>query len=128
MGRFRYCFDPLFLAGSAAYGLNRWILKPRLHSPFLRNWFNDLLLVPCAMPVVLWIFRRCRLRFNDHPPGALELAWILLVWSALFEWIGPKFVPRATADWRDVLMYWAGGIVAWALWNRTRWRPSPDEL
>lgn len=115
---FRYLADPLFLVGSGFYLLNRCLLRPHLHSVFLRSWFNDLLLAPCALPVLFWLFRRLDLRQVDDPPSLTELSWILLVWSFLFEWLGPKFVPRATADWRDVLMYWIGGLCAWFFWNR----------
>jgi hypothetical protein len=116
--RFRYCFDPLFVAACGCYTLNRWVLRPRLSSPFLRNWFNDLLLIPCALPLVLWIFRRCGMRDTDCPPGLRELLWILAVWSVLFEWIGPHWIPWTTADLWDVLMYWAGGLISWGIWNR----------
>jgi hypothetical protein len=86
-------------------------------SSFLRFWFNDLLLVPCAVPVVFWLFRLLHLRENDDPPALFDLAWILIVWSILFEWLGPKITTRATGDWRDVLMYWSGGMFAWLFWR-----------
>jgi hypothetical protein len=97
--------------------VNRWIVIPRTHSRFLRSWFDDLLLVPCALPVALWLFRRLRLRANDNAPRLWEFVWITALWSLLFEWIGPKFVPHTTADWRDVIAYFSGGIVAWLFWQ-----------
>ena len=120
---FGYLTDPLFLVCCGLYGLNRWVLKPHLHLVFLRSWFNDLLLVPCAVPIVFWLFRRMDLRRVDDPPRLSELCWILVVWSLLFEWIGPSLVARATSDWRDVIMYWMGGLFAWGFWRlrlRTR--------
>ena|SRR5436190_9835656 len=125
---FRYLADPLFLVCCGLYVLNRWLLKPHLHFVFLRSWFNDLLLVPCALPIVFWLFRRMDLRRMDDPPKLIEVGWILVVWSVLFEWIGPKFVARATGDWRDVLMYCGGGLFAWGFW-RLRFRTGfGDEL
>jgi hypothetical protein len=126
--RFRYLSDPLFLIGCSLYALNRWLLKPHLSSTFLRFWFNDLLLIPCALPVALWLFRMLGLRDGDEPPSFLDLTWILVVWSLLFEWIGPKFIPRTTADWRDVIMYWMGGICAWLFWQFYRRPVFADEL
>jgi len=127
--RFRYLIDPLFLICCGCYALNRWLLKPHVHSEFLQFWFNDFLLMPCALPVVLWLFRWLRLRENDEPPTLPELAWILVVWSLLFEWIGPKFVARATGDWRDVVMYWSGGLLAWIFWRiNSAERAITDEL
>jgi hypothetical protein len=119
VAQFRYLRDPLFMAGSGAYALNRFLLKPNFHSPFLHNWFNDLLLVPCAIPVVLWLFRIFDLRLSDDAPAAFDLIWILTVWSLLFEWVGPRFVRSSVADWRDVVMYWVGGVAAWLFW---RWQ------
>ncbi len=110
--------DPVFLAACLSYAINRWILKPRLHSPFLQNWLNDLLLAPCAFPVLFWLFRVLKVRPESSPPSAWEMVWILTVWSLLFEWIGPKFLPWTTGDWRDVVMYWAGGLAAWLYWRR----------
>lgn len=126
--RFRYFLDPLFLIGCACYAINRWLLKPRVHSEFLQYWFNDFLLIPCALPVVLWLFRWLRLRGQDDPPRLGELAWILTVWSVLFEWAGPKFVSRATGDWRDVVMYWTGGLLAWTFWRINSATGLSDEL
>lgn len=126
--RFRYLADPLFLLCCACYAVNRWILIPRMHSRFLRFWFDDLLLVPCALPVALWVFRRLHLRDHDAPPALLEFIWITAVWSLLFEWIGPKFIPHSTGDWRDVIAYWAGGLVAWLFWHFNRQRALIHEL
>ncbi len=124
--RFRYFGDPLFLLCCACYGVNRWLLKPLVESDFLRFWFNDLLLAPCAIPIVLWLFRSLGLRDQDAAPSWVEVFWILAVWSLLFEWIGPRFVAHATADRLDVLMYWIGGVGAWIFWRRNSpWAATP---
>jgi hypothetical protein len=117
MQRFLYLRDPLFLAASSLYTLNRAFLKPHFASPFLRNWFNDLLLIPCALPVLLWFYRKLNLRQQDDFPGFWETTSILVFWSLLFEWIGPKFIQHAVGDWRDVAMYWLGGLIAWLFWK-----------
>lgn len=121
-GRFRYLRDPLCVTSWCAYACNRWLVKPRLPAGegFLRGHFNDLLLVPSALPLLLWLHRKLSLRRTDAPPSFGETAVHLLVWSLYFELVGPAFYARATADWRDVLAYWAGGVIAWAFWNRPR--------
>ena len=117
MKGFAFARDGLFLAGCTAYAVNRWLLKPHLASPFLHSHFNDLWLAPCALPLLLWVHRRLGLR-GDDPPTLMEIAGHLLLWSLLFEWIGPKLFVRATGDWRDVVCYWAGGLAAWLWWRR----------
>ena len=125
---FRYLRDPLFLICCASYCVNRLFLKPQFDSPFLRFWLNDLLLVSCALPVTLWIFRALNLRSHDRPPTVAELSWILIAWAVLFEWIGPKFLSMGTGDLVDLLMYSTGAVLAWACWNLPAERVWPNEL
>jgi len=115
---FRYLADPLFLLTCWLYALNRWVIKPRVHWPFFHNHFNDLLLIPCALPPLLLLQRWLRLRAHDDPPTASEIALHLAVWSVLFEFIGPYIMPWTTGDPWDVVAYVAGGAVAGLWWHR----------
>lgn len=120
MNRFRYALDPFCLLGCGAYALNRWLLKPRLHSEFLHSYFNDLWLIPCALPLVLWLQRRSGLRFDDAAPRWSEIAFHLAIWSLIAEAIAPHFL-RVTGDPFDVAAYSAGALAAGLWWNR----PAP---
>ena len=122
MSRFRYWRDGLCLVACALYAFNRWGLRPHVHSAFLRGQFNDLLLIPAALPLVLGIQRFTGLRSHDQPPTAREIGGHLVVWSVLFEVIGPHLVRRATGDPLDVLAYAAGAALAWWWWHRDRLR------
>ena len=121
MRPFRYLRDPLFLLGCAAYALNRWFLKPHLPGAFLHSYFNDLWLIPCALPPVLMIQRWFKLRSHDEPPQPGEILFQLIVWSVLFEAIEPHFRMRSTGDLGDVAAYAAGGLLAGIWWQRHRW-------
>lgn len=121
MHRFRYLRDPLFLAGCAAYALNRWLIKPYLPSGFLHSHFNDLLLLPCALPPILWLHRQLGLRAHDQAPTGWEITLHLIFWSALFEWLGPKFVSHTTADPLDIVAYLVGAVLAGVWWQRDHW-------
>ena len=118
---FGYLRDPLFLGASLLYGINRFFLKPRLgaHFPFLRNHWNDCFLIPTALPILLWLFRKARLRKHDAPPTWGEIAEWTLLWSLVFEGVFPRFFHWGTSDWRDALCYGAGAIVAGLLWNKS---------
>ena len=127
---FGFWRDGLFVIGCVAYALNRWLLKPHFRWRFLHWHFNDLWLIPCALPLVLYLHRRLRLR-QDRPPTAAEVAGHLVLWSALFEWWGPHLWRSATGDPLDVVCYWVGGVGAWAWWNRAALFPAgqrTDEL
>jgi hypothetical protein len=128
--RFQYYRDPLFLLGCAAYAINRWLVKPRVHTGFLHDHFNDCWLIPCALPLVLWLHRRLGLRGHDEPPGGFEIGAHLVFWSLLFKGVGPKIWSHVTPDWWDVPCYWGGGAAAWLWWHRQSFfRPAAtDEL
>jgi hypothetical protein len=120
---FRYWRDPLCLSCCALYLLNRWAVKPHSHSVFLRGHFNDLLLIPCALPLLLWLQRKLGLRPHDGPPTAGEIAFHLAIWSVLFEVVGPH-VLRVTGDALDVLAYVLGSVVAGIWWHVAAQRTS----
>ncbi len=119
--RFGYWRDPLCLLTVALYGLNRWGIKPWSHSEFIHGQFNDLLLIPAALPLVLWIQRISGLRTSDQPPYLSEISLHLAVWSLVSEGIGPFFFHHGTADLRDVFAYTIGAIAAGLWWHRRAW-------
>lgn len=121
MQRFLYLRDPLFLVGCAAYAFNRWLVKPHVHTGFFHSHFNDCWLIPCALPPILWLYRRLGLRSHDAPPQISGITLHLAFWSLLYEWIGPKFVPHTTGDPLDALAYATGAVVAGLWWRRGRW-------
>lgn len=117
MKAFRYLADPLCLVAWFLYALNRGVVLPHVSAGFFRGQFNDCLLVPAALPPVLWLQRRLGLRPHDQPPLGPEIGFHLLVWSVLFEVVGPK-VLAVTGDPWDVAAYCGGGLLAWWWWNR----------
>ena len=100
------------------YALNRWVARPNLTSPFLHNHFNDLLLIPAALPWVLWVHQRFGWRGADTPPTGWEVTLHLGIWSAICEGLGPHFFHHGIADPGDVMAYAVGGAVSWWWWRR----------
>ena len=113
-------YDPLFLLTCSLYALNRWVLKPWIHNGFLHDHFNDLLLIPCALPPLLLMQRWLRLRGDDRPPAASEIGLYVVVWSVLFEVVGPWIMPWTTGDAWDVVAYIVGGVLAGLWWQREK--------
>lgn len=117
MKPFRYAVDPLCITCCGLYAANRWLWMPNLHSRFMRGHFNNLLLIPCALPVILWLQRQLGWRNTDETPTLADVLFHLAIWSVLFEAIGPHLL-RTTGDIYDVLAYAAGAFIA-LLWWRT---------
>lgn len=123
MRRFRYARDPLCGIACALYVANRWLLPLAWRGPFLRHHFNDLLFIPAALPLMLWLQRRLGLRATDAMPGAGEVLWHVVLWSLAAEVVGPHVFARATGDIWDVAAYAAGAAVALLFWQAP-WRPA----
>lgn len=128
MRPYRFYNDPIFIIGCIAYALNRWCFKPLIPLEFLHSYFNDLWLIPCALPPVLWLHSRLGLRPRDTPPSVSEVALHLVGWSIICEWIGPRLITHATADPMDILAYAIGGLVAVLWWSRDAVYADPHPL
>ncbi len=119
-GTFGYISDPVFLACTGVYAINRFFIKPHLHaySPFFHGHLNDCLFVPVALPVFLLIYRWLGLRPDNEPPRFWEMALHLVVWCLFYKWFAPKVLHHGVPDPLDLLCYAGGGLAAWILWQR----------
>ena len=115
--RFRYGLDPLCLTASACYACNRWLVPAALKGVFLRGYLSDCLLIPAALPLVLWIQRRLHLRRTDERPTFREVTLHLFIWSLAAEVLAPLMFSRSTADPLDLVAYTTGAVFAWVIWN-----------
>lgn len=110
--------DPFFLGCCALYAMNRFLIKPQVAGGFFHNWFNDLLFIPCALPILLAVHRALGLRKHDGPPTAVEVFSHLAGWAVLVEVIGSRLLHRGTTDPLDVLAYALGALAAMLWWRR----------
>jgi len=63
------------------------------------------------------------LRDDNGYPTKKEIIFHLIIWSIIFEGIGPLLYSRATVDIWDVVVYWLGGVLSWTIWN---WKSLPS--
>lgn len=127
MRRFRYGLDPLCLLSCAAYAANRWIIRPHTAAVFWHSYSTDYLLIPAALPLLLWVYRRLGLRLDDSWPDWSEIALHFAVWSVAAEAVAPQLFRSAIGDWFDVLAYAIGGVIAGCWWFLAA-RPGFDVL
>lgn len=124
MKRFGYLRDPLCVAACLLYVLNRGWLRGHVGGEFLTGYFNDLLLIPAALPPVLWLQRQLGVRAEDGPPRWGEIGLHVAAWSFVAEGLAPLVLARATGDWGDVLAYAAGALVAGLWWRQEAHAPA----
>ena len=120
---FRYGLDPLCVAACVLYAINRFWFRHFSGIPFFIGQFDDSLLIPCALPPVLWLQRRLGLRDHDRFPDLMEITFHLVVWSVIAEVVAPRFIHWVTGDWKDVVAYTIGALIAglwWHQWTRSK--------
>ncbi len=117
--RFAYVGDRLFLVAVFLYAMNRLVWKPEHPGHgFFHDHFNDVLLIPAALPLVLWVHRKFGWRTHDGPPRAGEVVLHLVVWTLVCEVIGPKMLGMGVGDPLDAASYGIGAVIAWWWWHR----------
>lgn len=117
MKRFAYAADPLCLIACVLYAVNRWWFAEEIGGSFFNGYFNDVLLIPAALPVALWLQRRMGIRAHDRYPKWSEIALHLAVWSVTAEAVVPSLLSHATGDWWDLAAYLAGAVLAGGWWH-----------
>ena len=118
--KFKYLLDPLFLFSLIIYCINKlsFLKYGSWNYKFLIYYLNDLLLIPVAVPIVLYFSKVLKLRDIYSPPTFLEIIVPLAIWSISFEFVGPLYFGKGTSDPIDVFAYCLGGLISWLLWNR----------
>ena len=56
-------------------------------------------------------------RAHDDNPNWSEIGLHLVTWSVVAEAVVPRLIAHTTADWRDVVAYSAGAVVAGIFWQ-----------
>jgi len=74
-------------------------------APFFRGHLNDMLLVPCLLPLLLAAVSALGYRPGSNPPHIIEVLTCLAVWSLAFEVVAPRISEGATGDPIDVVAY-----------------------
>ena len=117
MRRFRYALDPLCVAACTGYAANRWLLPHAIKGVFLKNYFADTLLIPAALPLILWVHQRLALRPAGAKPSWSEILLHWGIWSVATEVIAPHLFARATGDPWDVIAYGGGALLSGLIWH-----------
>lgn len=107
---------PWFLIAFVCY-LTLFILKKSgIYMVGLSDYGADLLALPVALGIALWVIRKSKPDRQDYRlPWTLILAAVV-IFAVLFEGLFPMWSDRFTADPLDVVAYGLGAsLFAWKL-------------
>ena len=106
-----YYFVGSVLIGSCVYLANIvGIILPRI----VRFYVNDFLIIPMVLTSVLFIVRKVQCQ-PKKTISLLNILYLCLMYSFLFEFWLPKFQERYTYDIVDVFLYFLSGFVFYRL-------------
>jgi hypothetical protein len=106
-----YYFIFSVLIGSCIYVCEKGeVLLPKL----VRFYVNDFLIIPIVLTVILFIVRKVQSQ-PKKTISLLNIIYLCLMYSFLFEFWLPKFHERYTYDIVDVFLYFLSGFVFYRL-------------
>lgn len=116
----RFYAVPVFL-----FLLNRVLETQGWSAEFLRSWLDDVLVLPLALGLALWLHRR-----GGRPPSwtipGFQVILSVILYAVVFELVLPARLGGATADFWDLPAYAAGGSLFHFVLNRPA-APRPTE-
>lgn len=102
--------DPFSVFYACSWFVIRGFRQAGAPLPILNNWLTDFVFVPL---LVHFSFVMGNLFLQNEEKQAYPLYQVLLIsayTTIVFEWIAPQYFSYHTADWIDVVMYFAGGL------------------
>lgn len=120
--RYKFLLDPIFLISILLYSINKSLLifTSYLNKiSLLTGYFNDLLLIPCVLPLLIFIINKLGFRSYKYSPQTSEVIITISIVVIICEFIGPFILIKGTYDLVDILAYSLGGLISLILWKYT---------
>lgn len=109
---------PFFLCASGLYVILFVLKKSSVHLPFVSDYLADFLALPVVLSIALWGIRISKTDRRQWTYHWLHIAFLVLLFAFLFEFLYPRMTDRFTSDPWDVLAYALGGLVFWRWMNK----------
>jgi hypothetical protein len=116
---YKYYGDPVFVVSIICYSINKLLLISHrsFESSFMNNYFNDIFVVPCLLPILIYCIARMKLRNKYSGPLIIEIFLFVSVISLMCEIFGPYFLGKGVYDPIDIFAYLLGGMISWFIWR-----------
>lgn len=102
--------DSFFITYIALYCIVRLFRHLSLPIPWVNDWLTDLLFIPVVAHFALMLGRYILPGVVSYVYPLFYLLLMALYTSLVFEFILPRYVSWAVADWKDVMAYLAGAF------------------
>ncbi|MBT5927893.1 MAG: hypothetical protein HOH33_14870 [Verrucomicrobia bacterium] len=86
-------------------------------SGWMDYYWNDVWMLPCAIPLVLSVYNALGLRQSMEIPSGFEILWHGILWGLIAEFVGPLLFVHAVGDPWDLAAYAVGGFLLYFRWH-----------
>lgn len=109
--------NPWFIAGCLVWLMIKATRVLGDPIPWLNSYFTDFFAVPVITNTGLWLQRVFIIKNNYYVLSPLQVTFMVVYISVLFEGLLPRLSKIYTADWLDVLLYCLGGLFFYFVMN-----------
>lgn len=85
---------------------------------FVRFYVNDFLIIPIVLTTSLYLIRYLK-NNSEFRLSLTQVIYIAVLYTVIFEYWLPKFHPRYTADYIDVMLYLLSAILFYFMQKST---------
>ncbi len=110
--------DPFWIIAITCYALHKCWQAVYPDSGWMDHYWNDLWMLPCALPLILSVYGLLGLRELAIRPSGAEILWHGVLWGLMAEFVGPLCFKHAVGDPWDLVAYAVGGFVLFYRWHR----------
>lgn len=110
--------NPWFIAGCMVWILIQSTRRLGYPLPYANSYMADLAAVPVIANLGLWFQRVWIIKSNYYVLAPWHVIFIVVYASIWFEVLLPNLSAKYTADWVDVTMYVAGGLLFYRFMNK----------
>lgn len=109
--------DPFWMVSIACYAFHKCWQLVSPGSGWMDHYWNDLWMLPCALPMILSLYVVLGLREPTACPTWAEILWHGVLWGLMAEFVGPLLFKHSVGDPWDLLAYAVGGVVFFCRWH-----------
>ena len=110
--------NPWFITGCLVWVIVLTARKSGHPLPFVNGNINDAFAIPVIANLALWYQRVFIIKNNYYVLSPLQVTFIVVYVSVIFELLLPTISRSYTADWIDVMLYGIGGLFFYLVMNR----------
>lgn len=109
--------DPFWIMATLCYVLHKCWQSVFPDSGWMDQYWSDIWMLPCALPVILSLYSAFGLRKPGALPSVAEILSHGVLWGLMAEFLGPMLFAHSVGDPWDLVAYAVGGFFIFARWH-----------